>query len=97
MAIKIARDTPFGIALPEAYTRVVFFSGDATYVQYQVRTWANEKARQSEMAHVDERSFSFEYTKGQGDILDACYQDLKSRAEFKGGEDMLDETVTAKS
>lgn len=59
MALRIRRETAFGVTLPNGYLRVVFFSGDATHLQYQVRTWATAQARQEQKASVDERSFSF--------------------------------------
>lgn len=82
MAIQQATTTPYGINLASAYIKVTFFNGSNKYVQYQVQTFADAAARQIDRQPVDERSFSFEYAPGQGDILVACYNDLMARPEY---------------
>ena len=82
MAIKIAIITPYGIDLPDAYLKINFFTGDNRHISYHVRSFATEKARRDELQHFDEKSFSFEYVPGQGDVLAACYKDLMSRPEY---------------
>jgi hypothetical protein len=84
MAIEHATTTPYGIDLPGAYIKVTFFSGDAKYVQYHIRTWATAQARQEEKQHLDEKNFSFENDANKGNVLNACYADLMARPEYEG-------------
>jgi hypothetical protein len=91
MAIKLAWQTPQGVTLPNAYLRVMFFSGNKNYIQYSVHVSADEKARREERPVFEERNFSFEYPQGKdgtGDIIVACYEHLKSLPEFSKGLDV---------
>ena len=89
MAIRISWPTAQGVTLPNAYLRVVFFSGNPRYVSYSVQVWNNAQARQEERAIFEERSFSFAYPPGGlGDIVTACYQHLKSIPDFSAGVDV---------
>tara|TARA_R110000822_G_scaffold92078_1_gene212003 strand:+ start:1434 stop:1700 length:267 start_codon:yes stop_codon:yes gene_type:complete len=82
MAITQSTTTPYGIDLPGAYIKVTFFSGDAKYVQYHIRTWATEAARREDKQHLDEKNFSFENDASKGNVMNACYADLMSRPEY---------------
>jgi hypothetical protein len=84
MAIQLATTTPYGIDLPGAYIKINFFSGDAKYVQYHVRTYADAQARQDEKQHLDEKNFSFENDSAKGNVMVACYADLMARQEYAG-------------
>lgn len=84
MAIELAITTPSGIDLPNAYVRVTSFMGDKTHVCYIVRTWASPAARAADKTSIDEVNYSFDYVKGMGDIMIACYDDLLARPTYAG-------------
>ena len=84
MAIEKGITTQHGIDLPKAYIRVTSFSGDKSYVTYNVRTWADAKARWADKQHLDEKNFSFENDAKKGNVMNACYTDLMARPEYAG-------------
>lgn len=89
MAIRKVWLTAQGTTLPQAYLRVMFFSGNTKHVAYSVQVWNNKQARDEERAVFEERNFSFPYPPGGiGDIVTACYQHLKSLPEFSDGVDV---------
>lgn len=84
MAIQLAVTTPYGIDLPGAYIKINQFVGDAKYVQYSIKTYADAAARQADKQHFDEKSFSFENDATKGNVMNACYTDLMARPEYAG-------------
>ena len=84
MAIQLAVTTPYGIDLSGAYIKINQFVGDAKFVQYSIRTYADAAARQANKQHFDEKTFSFENDSTKGNVMNACYADLMARPEYAG-------------
>jgi len=84
MAIQLCVTTVHGIDLPNAYIKINQFVGDAKYVSYTVRTYADDAARQADKQPLDEKNYSFENDQSKGNIMTECYCDLMSRPEYAG-------------
>lgn len=76
------------IEVPAAYARVATFAGDKIHCVYCVHVHASAEARAQGDDPIKEHAFSFSMLAPVGDILPACYADLKTRPGFETAQDV---------
>ena len=87
MALKLAVQTQFGVAAPEAYAKITNFFGTKEQIQVQVAVYFDESARHSNMATVKENAHYINMDDLKGDLIPAIYEVLKTFSDYAGAED----------
>ena len=87
MALKLAVQTQFGVAAPEAYARITNFFGTKDQLQVQVAIYYDESARHGNMATVKENAHYINMDDLKGDLIPAIYEVLKTFSDYAGAED----------
>ena len=87
MALKLAVQTQFGVAAPEAYAKITNFFGTKDQIQVQVAVYFDESARHSNMATVKENAHYINMDDLKGDFIPAIYEVLKTFSDYAGAED----------
>ena len=87
MALKLAVQTQFGVAAPEAYAKITNFFGTKDQIQVQVAIYFDESARHSIMATVKENAHYINMDDLKGDLIPAIYEVLKTFSDYAGAED----------
>lgn len=87
MALKLAVQTQFGVAAPEAYAKITNFFGTKDQIQVQVAIYFDESARFSNMATVKENAHYINMDDLKGDLIPAIYEVLKTFSDYAGAED----------
>jgi hypothetical protein len=89
MAIQTAiEQTDIGIPAPEAYARIMEFTGNKKYLQYRVAVYMNAAAREIGGQPIRIEQYDLETPKITGDIMAALYADLKTHPGFEGASDV---------
>ena len=87
MALKLAVQTQFGVAAPEAYAKITNFFGTKYQIQVQVAVYFDESARHSNMATVKENAHYINMDDLKGDLIPAIYEVLKTFSDYACAED----------
>ena len=87
MALKLAVQTQFGVAAPEAYAKITNFFGTKDQIQVQVAVYFDESARHSNMATVKENAHYINMDDLKGDLIPAIYEVLKTFSDYAGAVD----------
>ena len=87
MALKLAVQTQFGVAAPEAYAKITNFFGTKDQIQVQVAIYFDESARHSNMATVKENAHYINMDDLKGDLIPAIYEVLKTFSDYAGAVD----------
>jgi hypothetical protein len=87
MALKLAVQTQFGVAAPEAYAKITNFFGTKDQIQVQVAVYFDESARYSNMATVKENAHYINMEDLKGDLIPAIYEVLKTYSDYAGAKD----------
>jgi len=93
MAIQVnLSSTQYGMPAPEAYVRVMSFSGDKKYMMAMVAIYYNIAYAGSGARPIDQKPYQFPTEQingaiGESSILTGIYNYLKSLPEFAGSID----------
>lgn len=89
MALKLnLEQTQFGIPAPEAYARIISFSGDKNNIQVQVCFYYDENARNVNGAAIRTEAYYINVADLSGDIIPALYTALKTLDPYKDAIDV---------